>query len=72
MSFLHRPDDYIGFTPRCPPTFYNKIVTHANQCLIKVARGPNLNYTWTSEQLSVGIIKSVGMHVTTTEHTEFR
>ena len=24
-SLLHRPDDYIGFTPRCPPTFYNKI-----------------------------------------------
>jgi len=25
MSVLHRPDDYIGFTPSCPPTFYNKI-----------------------------------------------
>ena len=24
-SLLHRPDDYIGFTSRCPPTFYNKI-----------------------------------------------
>jgi len=24
-SLLHRPDDYIGFTPRCPPLFYNKI-----------------------------------------------
>jgi len=24
-SFLHRHDDYIGFTPSCPPTFYNKI-----------------------------------------------
>ena len=25
-SLLHRPDDYIGFTPRCTrPTFYNKI-----------------------------------------------
>jgi len=23
--FLHRPNDYIGFTPSCPPTFYNKI-----------------------------------------------
>jgi len=23
-SLLHRPDDYIGFTPSCPPTFYNK------------------------------------------------
>jgi len=22
----HRPDDYIGFTPSCPPTFYKKIV----------------------------------------------
>ena len=26
-SLLHRPDDYICFTPSCPPTFYNKIVT---------------------------------------------
>jgi len=24
-SLLHRPDDYIGFTQSCPPTFYNKI-----------------------------------------------
>ena len=24
-SLLHRPDDYIGFAPSCPPTFYNKI-----------------------------------------------
>jgi len=24
-SLLHRPDDYIVFTPSCPPTFYNKI-----------------------------------------------
>ena len=24
-SFLHRPDDSIGFKTRCPPTFYNKI-----------------------------------------------
>jgi len=24
-SLLHRPDDYIGFTPCCPPTFYSKI-----------------------------------------------
>jgi len=24
-SLLHRPDDYIGFTLSCPPTFYNKI-----------------------------------------------
>jgi len=24
-SLVHRPDDYIGFTPSCPPTFYNKI-----------------------------------------------
>jgi len=24
-SLLHRPDDYVGFTPSCPPTFYNKI-----------------------------------------------
>ena len=24
-SLLHRPDDYIGFPPSCPPTFYNKI-----------------------------------------------
>ena len=24
-SLLHRPDDHIGFTPSCPPTFYNKI-----------------------------------------------
>jgi len=24
-SLLHRPDDYIGLTPSCPPTFYNKI-----------------------------------------------
>ena len=23
-SLLHRPDDYIGFTPSCHPTFYNK------------------------------------------------
>jgi len=22
---LHRPNDYIGFTPSCPPTFYKKI-----------------------------------------------
>jgi len=25
MSLLHRPDDYFGFTPSCPPAFYNKI-----------------------------------------------
>jgi len=25
MLLLHRPDDYIGFIPSCPPTFYNKI-----------------------------------------------
>jgi len=25
ISLLHRPDDYIGFTPSCPPIFYNKI-----------------------------------------------
>jgi len=24
-SLLHRPDRYIGVTPSCPPTFYNKI-----------------------------------------------
>jgi len=24
-SLVHRPDDYIGFTPSCPPTFCNKI-----------------------------------------------
>jgi len=24
-SLLHRPDAYNGFTPSCPPTFYNKI-----------------------------------------------
>jgi len=24
-SFLHRPNDYVGFKPSCPPTFYNKI-----------------------------------------------
>jgi len=24
-SLLYRPDDYIGLTPSCPPTFYNKI-----------------------------------------------
>jgi len=24
-SLLHWPDDYIGFTPSCLPTFYNKI-----------------------------------------------
>ena len=24
-SLLHRPNDYIGFTSSCPPTFYNKI-----------------------------------------------
>ena len=24
-SLPHRPDDYIGFTSSCPPTFYNKI-----------------------------------------------
>jgi len=26
---LHRPDDYICFTPSCPPTFYNKIAPMA-------------------------------------------
>ena len=25
ISLPHRPDDYIGFTSSCPPTFYNKI-----------------------------------------------
>jgi len=25
-SLLHWPDEYIGFTPSCPPTFCNKIV----------------------------------------------
>jgi len=24
-SLLHRPDDYIGFTPSCPPHILNKI-----------------------------------------------
>ena len=28
-SLLHRPNDYIGFTPSCPPTFYNKIAPMA-------------------------------------------
>jgi len=31
-SLLHRPVDYIGFTPSCPPTFYNKI---APMCVCK-------------------------------------
>jgi len=25
-SLLHRPDDYIGFTPSYPPAFYNKML----------------------------------------------
>jgi len=25
MSLLHQPNDYIGFTPSCPPTLYNKM-----------------------------------------------
>jgi len=25
ISLPNRPDDYIGFTSSCPPTFYNKI-----------------------------------------------
>jgi len=25
MSLLHRPDNYIGFTPSCLPTFCNKM-----------------------------------------------
>ena len=25
MSYQHRPDEYIGFTPSCHPTFCNKI-----------------------------------------------
>ena len=24
-SLLHRPNDYTGFTPSCPPTFYKKL-----------------------------------------------
>jgi len=28
-SLLHRPDYYIGFTPSCPPAFYNKIAPMA-------------------------------------------
>jgi len=24
-SLLHRPDGHVGFTPSCPPTFYDKI-----------------------------------------------
>ena len=32
-SLLHRPDDYIGFTPSCPPIFHNKIMT-MNICII--------------------------------------
>jgi len=27
ISVLHRPQDYIGFTTSCPPTFYNKIAS---------------------------------------------
>jgi len=30
-SLLHRPDEYIGFTPSCPPTCYNKI---APMCVV--------------------------------------
>ena len=38
-SLLHRPEDYIGFTPSCPPTIYNKIapmvsmITQLTLCL---------------------------------------
>jgi len=39
-SLLHRPDDYIGFTPSCPPTFYNKIAPmiaiNGNSCYFTV------------------------------------
>jgi len=30
---LHRPDDYIGFTPSCPPTLCNKIAPMAEVSL---------------------------------------
>jgi len=33
-SLLHRPDDYIGFTLTCPPTFYNKIAPIVVICWI--------------------------------------
>jgi len=36
-SLLHRPDEYIGFTLSCPPTFYNKfapMVTTQYYCLL--------------------------------------
>jgi len=35
-SLLHRSDDYIGFTPSCPPSFYNKIAP----------MGSRANYQW--------------------------
>jgi len=42
---LHRPDDYIGFTftPRCPPTFYNKIapMPDITRCLASYLIGVN-------------------------------
>jgi len=30
-SFLHRPDDYVGFTPSCPPHILQQNCAHAAQ-----------------------------------------
>ena len=35
-SLLHRPDDYTGFTPSCPPHIYNKIAPMSDQKSAKI------------------------------------
>jgi len=56
-SLLHWPDDYIGFTPRCPPPYYNKIAliraftestkSNARSLVAKVASsGVRRKFSW--------------------------
>ena len=42
MPFLHQRDDYNGFTPSCPPTFYNKIAPMDGTHGMRVSIGPSI------------------------------
>jgi len=35
-SLLHRSDDYIGFTPSCPPHILQQNCAHAPQSILKI------------------------------------
>jgi len=39
-SFLHRPDDYIGFTPSCPSLILQQNCAHVHQWYRETPRYP--------------------------------